>query len=164
MSGGAGSGARPGSRLPALGRRGEGWVALQFGLFAALAGCGFVGEWPRAVYWPLVGVGAALAAAGVTIALAGGARLGRALTPLPRPRGGVLRETGVYGRARHPIYGGVLLVAFGWALARSPVALAPAAALWPLLQLKSLREEAWLEELHPGYRSYRERVPRRFLG
>ena len=153
-----------GARLPELGPRGEGWVVLQFGLFAALAACGFVGEWPGAVRWPLVGLGAALAAAGGAVALAGGARLGRALTPLPRPRAGVLRETGVYARARHPIYGGVLLVALGWALARSPAAIAPAAALWPLLHLKSRREEVWLEELHPGYRSYRERVPRRFLG
>ena len=32
------------SRLPELGRRGEGWVALQLLLFAAIAGCGFVGN------------------------------------------------------------------------------------------------------------------------
>ena len=35
------------SRVPELGRRGEGWVVLQFVLFGATAACGFTG-----VYWP----------------------------------------------------------------------------------------------------------------
>ncbi len=153
-----------GARLPELGPRGEGWVVLQFGLFAALAACGFVGEWPGGARGWLLVVGLLLVVAGGAVAVAAGARLGRSLTPLPRPRGDALRETGVYARARHPIYGGVLLVALGWSLARSPWALVPAGALWLLLQLKSEREELWLAECYPGYAAYRARVPRRFLG
>ena len=151
-------------RLPALGRRGEGWVAAQAALLGATAACGFIGSWPAAARWPLVGAGGALGAAGVALGVAGGVRLGRALTPLPAPRAGAdLCDTGVYAHARHPIYGGVLLVAAGWALARSPVALVPAAALVPFFVLKAAREEAWLVERHPGYDAYRRAVRRRFL-
>ncbi len=58
----------------------------------------------------------------------------------------------------------MLLGAAGWALARSPWAFVPAAALWLLFDLKSRREEAWLADRYPGYAAYRARVRRRFLG
>ncbi len=85
-----------------------------------------------------------------------------ALTPLPYPRDGAgLVETGVYARVRHPIYGGLVLAAFGWGLlAASPVAIALAAVLLGFFELKSRREEVWLAERFPGYPAYRERTRR----
>jgi protein-S-isoprenylcysteine O-methyltransferase Ste14 len=90
--------------------------------------------------------------------------LGPALTPFPRPAdAATFRERGVYGRVRHPIYGGVLLLALGWSLARSPFALIATAFLWILLELKSRHEESMLVERYPEYAGYRERVRRRFV-
>ena len=82
----------------------------------------------------------------------GVADLGAAMTPLPRPRDGAeLVETGVYALVRHPIYGGLVLVAFGWALVRaSIVAAILAAVLATVLHLKSVREERWLETRYPA--------------
>src|SRR3954466_11886755 len=119
------------SRIPELGPRGEGWVVLQTVLFFAIAGCGFVG-----VYWPgsaesyLVVLGILVAAFGVVLLLLGAITLGRAFTPLPRPRRGELRQHGIYGLARHPVYGGVLALALGWSLADAPLGLIPTGLLW----------------------------------
>src|SRR6266851_447194 len=75
------------SRLPELGPHGEGWVLLQLLLFAAIAGCGFVG-----VYWPgsvesFFGVlGLLIAVAGALLFVLGVLSLGSSFTPLLRPR------------------------------------------------------------------------------
>jgi protein-S-isoprenylcysteine O-methyltransferase Ste14 len=61
------------------------------------------------------------------------------------------------------MYGGVLLLALGWSLALSPLALAATALLWLLLGLKSRHEELMLLERYPGYAAYRARVRRRFV-
>lgn len=64
---------------------------------------------------------------------------------------------------RHPIYGGIILGGFGWALlTASPAALAVAAALIPFFWLKSSIEERWLEQRFDGYDAYRGRT-RRFI-
>jgi protein-S-isoprenylcysteine O-methyltransferase Ste14 len=153
-----------GRDLPALGPRGEGWVVLQTVLFFAIAICGLVG-----VYWPssaesyLAVLGILLAVAGLTVVLVAALTLGRAFTPLPRPRRGVLRQHGIYGVVRHPVYGGVLLLALGWSLAEAPLALVPTALLALLFELKSRREEVWLVERYPDYTAYRERTPHRFI-
>jgi protein-S-isoprenylcysteine O-methyltransferase Ste14 len=96
-----------GSWLPELGPRGEGWVVLQPLLFAAIAGCGFVG-----VYWPgsvesFFGVlGLLIAVAGVLLVVLGVLALGSSFTPLPRPRTRTrLRQHGIFGLVRHPVYG-----------------------------------------------------------
>src|SRR3712207_8702061 len=42
----------------------------------------------------------------------------------PRPvERAPLHDDGVYALARHPVYGGILLLALGWAFATSPLAL-----------------------------------------
>jgi len=111
-----------GSRLPDLGPRGEGWIVLQLLLGAAIAGCGFVG-----VYWPgsvesFFGVlGLLIAVAGVLLVLLGVLALGSSFTPLPRPRARTsLRQGGIFGLVRHPVYGGVILIGLGWSLAEAP--------------------------------------------
>ena len=84
------------------------------------------------------------------------------LTVFPRPReGGRLVETGAYRLVRHPIYGGLILGAFGWGLlTASPVALAGAVVLAAFFDLKSRREEVWLVEQLDGYDRYRDRTRR----
>jgi protein-S-isoprenylcysteine O-methyltransferase Ste14 len=151
------------AHLPDLGRRGEGWVALQVVLFIAVIGAGFTGPtWsgpPR-----LVGAiaGVALMISGIGLVTAGILRLRRQLTAYPRPvPGGRLIEDGVFGFVRHPMYGGGVIAALGWGLAMaSPMALAGGFVLGVFFDLKSRREEAWLGEQFAGYAAYRQRTRR----
>lgn len=153
------------SRLPALGPRGEGWVAIQVVLIVALAVAAVLGpEWPDAIEAPLLGAAFVVGLAGAVLFLGGLFHLGAQLTPFPKPvEGGALREDGLYALARHPIYGGGVLLALAWSLATSWLALAPTLLLALLFEAKSRREEHWLVEHHPGYEDYRRRVRRRFV-
>ena len=152
------------TRLPTLGPRGEGWVLGQGILLVLVAAAG----WSLGPDWsgPLRVVGAVIGGAmivgGMVLAVRGIIELGGALTPLPRPRDGApLVETGVFAVVRHPIYGGLILAAFGWAIIRaSLVAVGLAALLAAFFRLKSAREEAWLQQRYPGYAAYRARTNR----
>ena len=78
------------SRLPELGRRGQGWVAAQSVLFLAIAVATLSGvEWPGGVASTLV-LGFVLLACGLLLLVTAGASLAlaRAATVLPRPRRG----------------------------------------------------------------------------
>lgn len=150
-------------RLPDLGPRGEGWFLVQVALLGAIALAGGVGPaWsgpPRAAG---VVVGAILVGAGGLLAVRGVIDLGANLTVFPKPRAGTrLVDAGAYRLVRHPIYGGLILGAFGWGLvAAAPAALGGAAALAVFFDLKSRREEVWLVEQLEGYRGYRARTRR----
>jgi len=149
--------------LPDLGRRGEGWVALQLVLLITIVGAGFVGPaWsgPSRVVGAIAGV--ALITFGIGLVVAGILGLRRQLTAYPRPvPGGRLIEDGVFGFVRHPMYGGGVIAALGWGLAMaSPLALAGAVVLAVFADLKSRREEAWLAEQFAGYAAYRQRTRR----
>jgi len=98
--------------------------------------------------------------AGALLAGAGTLSLGRNLTPLPHPKEGArLVETGAYRLVRHPIYGGIVLLAYGWGLcARSWLPLGYATLVFIFLDLKSRREERWLIEKYSGYAGYRKRT------
>jgi len=152
-------------RLPSLGRRGEGWVVAQFVLGAAIVVLGIFGfAWPDVVARWFTFAGVLLGIVGLALFVQGITALGPSLTPFPRPsEAATLRERGVYGRVRHPIYGGVLLLALGWSLALSPLALGATALLWVVLELKSRHEESMLLERYPEYAAYRDRVRRRFV-
>jgi protein-S-isoprenylcysteine O-methyltransferase Ste14 len=108
--------------------------------------------------WPLVGI--VIAAAGLVLVLLGSLSLGRSLSPFPRPnRNARLVESGVFALVRHPIYTGFCLLGLGWsALWMSLAALAATVALFLLLDVKSRREERWLEERFADYARYRARV------
>lgn len=149
------------TRVPALGPRGEGWVAIQFVLFALIALGGASGPaWAGDLRAASTAGGLLLMAAGSLLAVRGALDLRSALTPFPRPReGAALVERGAYRLVRHPIYGGIILAAVGWGLVTAaPPALLAAALLILLFDLKSRREEAWLVERHPGYAAYRRRT------
>ena len=154
------------TRLPSLGPRGEGWVLIQGVLLVLVAAAGWsLGpDWSGPLRLAGVVVGIVLIVGGIVLAVRGVVDLGGALTPLPRPRDGAeLVETGAYAFVRHPIYGGLILAAFGWAIVQaSIIAFALAAVLAAFLRVKSAREEAWLEQRFPAYTAYRART-RRFI-
>lgn len=151
------------SRLPTLGRRGEGWVAIQgvlllVELASGVAGPGWEGPFrvvTTATGLAAMGLGGWLGARGIV-------DLRGALTALPHPRDGAeLVESGAYALVRHPIYGGIVIGSAGFGLATaSPLTLAGAAVLLGFFRLKSAREEAWLEAHYPGYAAYRARTRR----
>jgi protein-S-isoprenylcysteine O-methyltransferase Ste14 len=150
---------------PTLGSRGEGWVALQSIVIIAAAACAAAGpRWPQSGEPWLRIAGFALEAAGVGMFVVSRITLGRSFTPLPRPRDrSTLRTTGIYARARHPVYGGLLVAGLGLSLHRSPLVLGPTAVLAAVFWLKSIREEAWLAERYPDYHAYRRATPHRFI-
>jgi protein-S-isoprenylcysteine O-methyltransferase Ste14 len=148
------------SRLPQLGQRGEGWVALQVLLLVVILAAGVRGS-----RWPSWSRGLRLVAAcasgigGLYLFGDGVGRLGPQITPFPKPvEEGEVKRTGAYGLVRHPMYGGVLLLTLGWSIATSPAALAPWAAAVAFLDAKRRREEAWLAEQHPEYAEYQASV------
>jgi protein-S-isoprenylcysteine O-methyltransferase Ste14 len=152
------------TRLPSLGPRGEGWVLIQGVLLVVVAATGWsLGpDWSGPLRLAGIVVGIVLITGGMVLAFRGVVDLGGALTPLPRPRDGAeLVQTGVYALVRHPIYGGLILAAFGWAIVKaSIVAVALGVALAAFLRVKSVREEAWLEQRFPAYPAYRARTRR----
>lgn len=152
--------------LPTLGSRGEGWVALQVVLIAAVLLAGFAGHgWSGTSRVVADAVGGALLALGLGMLVAGAARLGTALTPLPAPkREDDVVSTGIYRLVRHPMYGGGLLIALGWTILFATwLGLALTAVLAVFLDLKSRREELWLVEQLRGYEAYRSATPHRLL-
>ena len=140
-------------------------VSLQATLFALIA----AGPWlPVGVggVAPLLAalLGAAVMLAGAALAIVAGLRLGRNLTPFPRPRpGGELVTRGVYRYARHPIYGGVLMLASGWSIAHFSWGTGAACLLllW-LFERKARYEERLLGQAYPAYAGYAART-RRFV-
>ncbi len=147
-------------RVPSLGRQGGGWVVLQFALLALVGLAALLDD--RLGSWAGVG-GSLVALTGGFLILAAWRSLGRATTPFPRPNRAGLVDRGVYLHVRHPMYGGAVLLAVGWSIALAPVGLIPTALLAVVFDLKSRREEAWLEEAYPGYEAYRKRVRRRLV-
>ena len=149
------------SRLPNLGPRGEGWFAGQLVIFAVVAYGGLLdGAWSGPLRVATVAAGAVMLGSGGLLAFRGVVDLRDSLTPFPAPLpGGRLVDCGAYGLVRHPIYTGLVTGAFGWGLAlASPVALAGGLVLGIFFDLKSRREEVWLEERYPDYATYRTRT------
>jgi protein-S-isoprenylcysteine O-methyltransferase Ste14 len=155
------------SRLPRLGRKGEGWVAIQLALMVLVGLSALIPVyWPDSVAGVLGVLGLILIVTGlVLLAFAGmSLLLARAATVFPRPREeSKLAQRGVYRVVRHPVYGAVLLIALGASLAVAPLGLIPTALLAVVFDLKARIEESWLTERHPDYARYRERTPRRFV-
>jgi protein-S-isoprenylcysteine O-methyltransferase Ste14 len=150
-----------------FGDRGEWLVVAQFVLLLlVIAAPAQIRAWP-----PLVPEGALLrglvltfVALGSVLLIAGTRQLGPNLTPLPFPKpGGTFVQNGIYGYVRHPIYGGLALVAVGWALRRGGgLVLVHAVLLCAVLEVKSRVEERWLDQRYAGYAAYRRRT-RRFI-
>lgn len=146
------------------GTRGEWYLVVQAGLIVLLA----LGPraWRGLPAWgfPFAGIGSlaggVLFLTGSIIAATGALSLGKNLTPLPRPKEhATLTVTGAYRFVRHPIYSGVTFMAFGWGLwLHSWLTIAYALLLFAFFDIKSRREERWLEEKFPEYAAYRKHV------
>jgi protein-S-isoprenylcysteine O-methyltransferase Ste14 len=157
---------QPGSRLPALGRRGEGWVACQILLISAILFSATLGHgWSRTYAVVAYVAGGTVLALGLILLAWAGIALGASLTPFPAPKAGQeLITTGAYTLVRHPMYGGGILIAVGWSIVfASIVGLGLAAVLAIFLDLKARREETWLREQVAGYAAYCERTRRKLL-
>lgn len=113
---------------------------------------------PATVYQPLWLIGKALFYLGLGIALWAAISLGPNLTPMPKPkRDSELIQTGLYRLVRHPIYFGVIVLAFGWAaVEQNGYTLGVAIALLIFFELKSRKEEEWLLEKFPNYKAYQQ--------
>jgi protein-S-isoprenylcysteine O-methyltransferase Ste14 len=152
-------------RIPRLGPRGEGWAVAQLALAVLILVAGIEGpEWAATAASLRIIAGVALGTAGFALFSAGVAGLGRSLTPFPKPaETSTLRTGGVYRLVRHPIYGGSMLVALGWSLLSSPLAVLVAACVVALFELKSRLEESMLLGRFPEYEAYLRRVQWRFV-
>ena len=151
--------------LPDLGRRGQGWVWLQVVLMAAVPlVAGSAPLWPTGLQDVMLGVGAILVCAGCILMVLGVLGLGRSFAVPPGPGAAAeLVTTGIYTRARHPIFGAWILMGWGFGVAFSPWAIPVAALLTVELLGKTAVEERFLADRYPEYGQYRARVPRRFL-
>ena len=154
------------TRVPALGPRGEGWVALQGVCFALIAAA--IVSAPHEVVTDTVAVGTRQLL-GSVIGIVGAVLIGsgivelrsaRALAALPHPRAeAALVERGAYRFVRHPIYSGLILGGLGLALITPWAGTFIAVALLAVvLDLKRRREERWLGDRYPGYAAYRART------
>ncbi|SNS64331.1 Protein-S-isoprenylcysteine O-methyltransferase Ste14 [Noviherbaspirillum humi] len=141
------------------GKRGEAWVAVQMLLLAIYLFCPRLWpDWPGGTIFRIAG--GLIAIGGAVIFLWSVIRLGKTFTPFPRPLPeGELVTTGPYRFVRHPIYAGVLLCTFGYALASENwLRLACSALLLIFFDFKARAEERWLERQYSGYAAYREKT------
>lgn len=122
--------------------------------------------WPHLVPDAATGAGLLLIAIGVVMVAMAIRTLGPALTPFPRPlEYTMLRTGGIYALVRHPIYCGLLAVAWGWSLyLHSAWGIAFDVLLFAFFDRKAAREERWLAERFPEYPAYRQRVKKLIPG
>jgi protein-S-isoprenylcysteine O-methyltransferase Ste14 len=146
------------------GPRGEWYVVVQFLLFALLVFgpktvAGF-GRWGS--IWASVSLvaGLLLGLVGGLFILLGLVYLGRNLTAVPHPKeNATFVNSGVYVMVRHPIYCGIILAAFGYALVwASLLTLLYALILFVFFDIKTRREEKYLRLKFPAYAAYQQRV------
>ena len=135
-------------------------MVAQSVLFVAVVATGVAGpDWSHSASTALTATGWIIGASGIALVVSAIVVLGSSLTPYPKPsEGSTFRQGGAYRLARHPIYGGFVLLAAGWSLVTSPLAFVPTALLCATFELKSRVEEVMLVERYPGYGPYRERV------
>ena len=144
--------------------RGYFYVAVQFLLIALLFTAPRQAD-PYGTFSDLLGiVGVAVIALGAVILVTSFVRLGRSLTANPVPKDdGVLVTSGLYGRVRHPIYFGLLVLALGVVLdAGWWPQIIIALMLYFLLNIKAQFEEDLLRKKYPEYKAYALKTPRFF--
>jgi len=129
------------------------FVGIQGLLFLAYL---WKGTWPFQLnqysqYFFLV-----IAILGLILLLTALLQLNKNLSPFPTPKiDGQLIESGLYQYIRHPIYTGILLMCFGYAVyTGSFFRIGISIALWILFYFKSNYEEKLLRNRYPDYLAY----------
>ncbi len=92
-------------------------------------------------------------------------RLGISFTPAVKPiEEGHLVTEGIYSHVRHPIYGSLIFLVFGWSIFWSSlIGVLFSITLMYFLEIKSDLEEKMLSEKYPEYVEYKERVKHKFI-
>ena len=141
-----------------MGKRGEGWVVLQFILMAGI----FVAPSSQQIGGTMRYLGLFLLAIGGILLAIATLKLGRNLTPFPKPLDdGQLVRTGLYQIVRHPIYFSVMVGGFGWAIWRgSLIGIGLSFLLFLFFDAKTRAEERWLTQQYPEYKAYQQQVKR----
>ena len=147
-----------------FGKRGELYVVVQGLLFALVlfgpASVAGLPAWSEALAGLFSWSGLLLIVAGGGVACLAALNLGHSLTPLPYPKKDAeLVTTGLFAYVRHPIYFGVILMAFGWSIyIQGTLTLVYSLILVLFLDLKSRQEEVWLSHKFADYRQYQSRT------
>lgn len=120
--------------------------------------------WIEVLAYPARALGLLLLVLAIVVFRAAQRALGPALVATPRPVPGArLRQDGVYGRVRHPIYAALLAGALGWALLWTSVDDLGLVFLCTAFFLAKLRyEESLLRATFPQYEAYSATVPALF--
>jgi protein-S-isoprenylcysteine O-methyltransferase Ste14 len=164
---GAAEGASPvRGALPALGPRGEGWIAIQTALAITLLALAPLDPWAWAGPARVIAYAAGTAASLVGVALFawGAITLGPSFSIWVAPASQAhLVVGGPYRWTRHPICTAQAIFGFGWALMfASPVALGLGVVYAAYLDRGKLRrEEETLLARYPDYAAYMRRVRHR---
>jgi protein-S-isoprenylcysteine O-methyltransferase Ste14 len=97
---------------------------------------------------------------GTVIALIAAINLGKNLTPLPRPKENAeLTQGGLYRFVRHPIYFGVIVLSVGWGLIQQSILVWVYIVIIAIFfEIKSRKEEQWLQAKFSAYADYQGRV------
>jgi protein-S-isoprenylcysteine O-methyltransferase Ste14 len=148
------------------GKRGEWFVVFQLILFLIiLYGPRSLPQFPvtkttlsKISSW----IGIVLIFPGMILSLSAIFKLGRNLTPLPYPKESApLVKNGSYRIVRHPIYSGLIFLAFGWAFfVNGYLTFLYALLLFLFFDRKATLEEKWLSEKYSNYDQYKKTVKR----
>lgn len=141
-----------------MGKRGEGWVILQFILMGAI----LVAPSSPQIGRVIRNLGLLLMMIGCNMLGLSTLKLGRNLTPFPKPLDdGQLVRTGLYEMVRHPIYFSVIVACLGWAIWRgSFIGIGLSLLLFFFFDAKTRAEERWLVQQYPDYAAYQQEVKR----
>jgi len=146
------------------GPNGEWYVVVQIVLFGlvAFAPANLPGQstWNGTGRTISIVAGLIVGGIGGLLVFAGLFSLGSNLTAVPRPKENAhMVAHGAYRVVRHPIYSGIILGSFGLGLLRGGwLALLYALVLFIFFDIKSRREEKWLQEKYTDYAEYQTRV------
>ena len=115
-------------------------------------------ELPNVISW----VAIAGFAPGLVLMTPAALQLNRHLSPFPSPKAkSRLITSGAYNYVRHPIYTGISLSAFTWAIEKgNPIQLSLATPLAGLLHFKAIHDEKLLIEAFEDYPDYQSKTGR----